>query len=286
MSNTTPLIGERAAMVESGERAAIDSGRALDSADAMASEDNREATRIRGSEVSGNLAESFAFSRGIMRDLEDASPTAFGPPPRGHEGGDAPTVGWGRAPHPHDFLGSEFLLDLWSRAERGAEDEVEAAITEALDMRCAWEAGGDQGLRSNTPSRSPEARRGLKNGKWPRKAGLMIASGLEHWTLILDGVRFAPSGVRLPEPAERPETEREGLEMRVDAFLSCDRALAKLYRNFLERRLDSARWSAESAVIKRWIAADGPSAPGVTRPASPEIEVPANSAAVASAKQD
>ena len=39
----------------------------------------------------------------------------------------------------------------------------------------------------------------------------MIASGLEHWTLILDGVRFAPNSVRLPEPAERPETEREGL---------------------------------------------------------------------------
>ena len=86
-------------------------------------------------ESAGVFAESFAASRGLLRDLEDATPTPFGPPPRGHEGGQVPTVGWGRAPHPHDFLGSEFLLDLWCRAERGAEDEVEAAITEALDMR-------------------------------------------------------------------------------------------------------------------------------------------------------
>ena len=85
-------------------------------------------------ESAGVFAESFAVSHGLLRDLEDATPTPFGPPPRGHEGGQVPTVGWGRAPHPHDFLGSEFLLDLWCRAER-AEDEVEAAITEALDMR-------------------------------------------------------------------------------------------------------------------------------------------------------
>ena len=230
-------------------------------------------------ESAGVFAESFAASQGILRDLEDATPTSFGPPPRGHEGGQVPSVGWGRAPHPHDFLGAEFLLDLWCRAERGAEDEVEAAITEALDMRCAWEAGGDQGLRSTTPARSPEARRGLKNGKWPRKAGLMIASGLEHWTLILDGVRFAPNSVRLPEPAERPETEREGLEARVDAFLSCDRALTNLYRGFLERRLDAGRWASESAAIKRWISADGQSS-------SFEIEVPREASASLEAKQD
>ena len=108
----------------------------------------------------------------------------------------------------------------------------------------------------------------------------MIASGLEHWTLILDGVRFAPSAVRLPEPAERPETEREGLEVRVDAFLSCDRALTKLYRGFLERRLDAARWSSEAAVIKRWIAADGQSSSSV------EIEVPHGAPESVEAKQD
>ena len=196
-------------------------------------------------ESAGVFAESFAASQGILRDLEDATPTSFGPPPRGHEGGQVPSVGWGRAPHPHDFLGAEFLLDLWCRAERGAEDEVEAAITEALDMRCAWEAGGDQGLRSTTPARSPEARRGLKNGKWPRKAGLMIASGLEHWTLILDGVRFAPLGASSGTSGASERTR--GFEARVDAFLSCDRALTKLYRGFLERRLDAGRWASESA---------------------------------------
>ena len=86
--------------------------------------------------------------------------------------------------------------------------------------------------------------------------------------------------MRLPEPAERPETEREGLEARVDAFLSCDRALTKLYRGFLERRLDAARWSSEAAVIKRWIAADAQSS------SSFELEVPREAPESVEAKQD
>ena len=231
-------------------------------------------------ESAGVFAESFAASRGVLRDLEDATPTSFGPPPRGHEGGQVPTVGWGVPRIPTISWARSSCSICGAVPSVALRTRLRPPSLRLWTCVAAWEAGGDQGLRSNTPARSPEARRGLKNGKWPRKAGLMIASGLEHWTLILDGVRFAPSAVRLPEPAERPETEREGLEARVDAFLSCDRALTKLYRGFLERRLDAARWSSEAAVIKRWIAADGQSSPSF------EIEVPREAPESVEAKQD
>ena len=50
-------------------------------------------------ESAGVFAESFAASRGVLRDLEDATPTSFGPPPRGHEGGQVPIpmISWARS---------------------------------------------------------------------------------------------------------------------------------------------------------------------------------------------
>jgi hypothetical protein len=62
-------------------------------------------------------------------------------------------------------------------------------------MQCAWDATGKQTLTAAGPSRLPEARCGLQHGKWPRKAGLILAAGGDQFEMTLQADRFQLTGV-------------------------------------------------------------------------------------------
>ncbi len=231
----------------------------------------------------GALARDFADASSRISELSDIRPTAFTPPPRRAERDDdgditRPTTPWSHGPEPSDFLGNEWLIWLWHRSahDDGVETPagyVQLAIDRVLDMDCAWDATGTQMLRADGPSRMPEAIKALQHGKWPRKAGLVVASGDEGWSLTVQADRFLLTGVKLPKPDEPAQTPHEDVQQRLDSMANLDEAMVGLYRAFLHERLDADRWKTTRRRISEWIKSGARVTPGATV-AAPEAGEP------------
>ncbi len=222
---------------------------------------------------SGALAFDVLSKRGRGRDYEELKPSVFTPPPAGvnegdgaeggvagERGGDGrPPVPWAHvSPEPSDFVGNEFLLWLlWQVVERGGEIRTEAGdvavvIERVLDMECPWGVTGKQGLQSAGPGQSPEARRGLLNGKWPRKAGLLVSLDGEQWSCTLQADRLLVTGLKAPAPEEAPGSPRELIEHRLASLRRFNEALGGLFARFLDDRAGSA-WATPRQKISAWI---------------------------------
>lgn len=244
----------------------------------------------------GTLAGRVLTNRGKTRDYEDLRPSAFTPPPPGAtdvqddedyvEGPrdlNTPIVPWVvKSVDLKDFLGNEFLYWLWWTAETddgaitiqddaGRETEVFFAIDKALDMDCAWDAGGKQTLRGAGPTRLIEAADALKTGKWPRKMGLIVSDSESQWELTFQGDQWNVSAALLPtiEDAAGP---REQLEQRLELARSLAQTLDGLYRAFLDTRT-AGSWPTKRAAIRQWVKErSGPAKPAMPAP-SPPVEV-------------
>src|ERR1019366_7099513 len=130
----------------------------------------------------GSIALRLLEPHGRRRDYEDLRPPRFVPGPEGE--GQYPEYPWVmKGPEPKDFVVNEFLLWLWHEAdhksgviktEPKAVGEVTIFIDRSLDLDCAYGQTGRDSLRGDGPSRMPEARDGLRSGKVPRKAGLLL----------------------------------------------------------------------------------------------------------------
>ena len=218
---------------------------------------------------SGGLAWEILSSKGRTRDYEDLKPTAFTTAPAGFgEGDDAmpvdsgrPSVPWAHiTPEASDFVGNEFLLWLWWQldTEGGIFDtssgEVSIAIDRVLDMECPWNVTGKQGLTADGPSRSPEAKRGLKSGKWPRKTGIIVATDHQQWEATFQADRFVFTGIKMPKPDEdaAPASPRELTEFRLASLRCFDIAMVSLFELFLDKRTDDS-WNSTRDRIARWI---------------------------------
>jgi hypothetical protein len=212
----------------------------------------------------GALAHELLSARGLARSHEDAKPSTFTPPPpaaHAENGGNGalPSVPWTFAvPEHKDFLGNEFLIWLWAQSEVGsasietARGSVAIAIDRSLSMDCAWDVTGKQTLNADGPTRLPEAAMALKIGKWPRKAGMIIAAGGVQCELTFQADRFLVTGCKLPKPDEPPVTSRETIEHRMNALEAIDVALVALFDVFLQRRIGTA-WQPERQRIRDWI---------------------------------
>lgn len=215
---------------------------------------------------SGALAHEWLSEQGKTRDFDDAKPSRFTPPPAHATNDDGrdlatPAVPWALGgPEPKDFLGNEFLIWLWwmIEAEEGLIStnigEIAVIIDAVLDMDCAWDATGKQSLRATGPARLPEARKALEFGKWPRKAGLILAHRGEQWSLTLQADRFLFTGVKLPKPEgdDAPKSPREEIEQRLNSLEQLDRTMLALYHAFLRTRFDPT-WSGVRERISKWI---------------------------------
>lgn len=176
---------------------------------------------------------------------------------------DRPHVPWAHtSPEASDFIGNEFLMWLWWLTETDAENvsdafsEILFAIDRQLDMECAWELTGKQTLHASGPGRSPEARTGLRQGKWPRKAGMIVAARGESFEAAFQADRFILSGIKLPRPEEEAKSQREDLEHRLAMLELLDDAMLSAYRAFLGVRASGA-WNATRERIAHWIAGRG-----------------------------
>ena len=230
----------------------------------------------------GGMALDLLASRGETAVFDDAMPDALSaaPAPRTAElaamVGDRPEIPWAQAgPEPKDFLGNLFLIWLWYHAERGEGlidlpdgRGVSFVVDRMIDMECAWGVTGRQSLRGDGPGRSAEAAKALQQGKWPRKLGLLLSDGELEWAFDLQGDLFRVGGLKLPRPEERPGSEREAIEQRIQATLDLDSILLGLYDVFLKERF-SAGWNTRRGELRDWIAAKG----GPMVPATPVVEM-------------
>ncbi|MEM9883048.1 MAG: hypothetical protein AAF800_09050 [Planctomycetota bacterium] len=223
----------------------------------------------------GTLAGSLIKAEGRSRDYEDLRPSTFTPAPdalgtqedteSGVEtsGGGGVVLPWiAKSVDLKDYLGNEFLLWLWWRGEREGESptvatetagEVFVALDKALDMDCAWDRTGKQTLRGEHPTRLPEAGDALRTGKWPRKAGLILADAEGQWELTLQGDAMTVGGATLPEPesVEAP-TPRDRLAQRLELVTRLGETLDAVYAAFVRRRT-SGGWAQDREAIRGWV---------------------------------
>lgn len=221
----------------------------------------------------GRLAGEFFSSTGRTRDWEDLHPSPFTAPPAeahddfedadGPRDSAIPAVPWcAQGVDLKDFLGNEWLIWLWWRAEAmegavpvraadGRAGEAFITIDKALDMDCAWGVRGKQTLRGEGPTRLSEAGEALANGKWPRKVGLILSDGEHQWDLTLQADRALVSSAALPEITEA-QSPRELVEARLDLLRALADTLDGMYTTFLAER-SSGKWAGTRASIKQWI---------------------------------
>ncbi|MEO1236975.1 MAG: hypothetical protein AAFX76_09330 [Planctomycetota bacterium] len=234
----------------------------------------RQAFAVELDNLSAGVAAGHLLKQqGRTRDYEDLQPSRFTDAPSGSNdedegvttsgGGGGPVLPWiAKSVDLKDYLGNEFLMWLWWHGEREkesgaiatAEDgEVFAAIDRSLDMDCAWDLTGKQTLRGDNPTRLPEAGDALVTGKWPRKAGLLLADAEHQWELTLQGDAFVVGSAKLPEtePGDAA-TPRELLEQRLAHIVRLADVLDALFAAFLARRA-SGPWPNDRDAIRGWI---------------------------------
>lgn len=227
---------------------------------------------------SGALAGEMLRSTGKGRDYEDMHPSEFTPAPAeavidledaaGPRNLKIPQVPWTQtATDLKDYLGNEFLIWLWWKLESAeglielpaqeqqAKAELVVMIDKSLDMDCAWDALGRQTLRATGPTKLIEAGDALLTGKWPRKAGLMIADtgggeGLQ-WELALQADKWIISGATLPENPDAT-TPREITEHRLTLTRRLAETMDGLLGVFVKARTGGG-WPAQKKQIREWI---------------------------------
>lgn len=207
--------------------------------------------------TAGTLGQRMMQEAGKRRDYEDLRPTRFAPGPDGE--GQFPEYPWAaKGDAPKDFLGNEFLLWLWHEAETQDGDikveggDVTVMIDHLLELDCAYGATGKDALRATGPTHMPEARDGLKSGKVPRKAGLVLVAGGQQYDLTLSAEALAVGGCKLP-PVEEAESARVLFEERVILLRDLCKALDGMYGAFLKARVGSG-WESRADTIRKWIA--------------------------------
>ena len=223
--------------------------------------------------TAGALARQLSPAR---TDIEDLRPSAFTAPPEGvddcREDGvgvqdiSIPFVPWTAASVDiKDFLGNEFLIWLWWLCEahegmveldvqgQARKDNIGILFDKTLQMDCAWGVGGKQTLKGDGPTRLAEADKALTTGKWPRKAGLIVAdsdSG-EQWELTFAADQMVLSGVKLP-PIEEAQSPRELTELKITSTIRISEIFKSMFGQFVTQRL-APSWQTTRQQMVRWI---------------------------------
>lgn len=206
---------------------------------------------------SGSLGLRVAEDRGKRRDYEDFRPTRFVQGPDGEN--QQPDYPWvAKGPEPKDFLGNEFMLWLWHEADNRTgviatekAGDVTIYIDKTLDLDCAYGQTGRDTLKGDGPSRMPEARDGLRSGKLPRKAGLIIDAGRQQYTFSLSVEQLSFNAAKLPD-VEDADSPRVVFEERITLLRDMCRAVDGLFEIFLKLR-GSSGWEGHVNGLRRWI---------------------------------
>jgi hypothetical protein len=160
----------------------------------------------------------------------------------------------------HGFLGEEFLTWLWFRWEtQGGEFTlpggrvVGIAIDDFLTFAAPSDDETEQTLRHGLPTRTEEARTGLRQGRRVRRARLIVAEGSRQWSATLDGASMQLTGVKLPEDAEEAESDADRTADRAANWLALHEIVQALYGAFLRERLAPGYRSGAGEQQAQWM---------------------------------
>lgn len=206
--------------------------------------------------TAGGVALDLLTQQGKRRDYEDMVPTRFALGPEGEsQRADYPWTAKGA--EAKDFLGNEFLLWLWHEADArtgiiaAGGSDVSLFFDRTLEMECAYGASGKDTFAATGPTRMPEARDALRSGKVPRKAGLILESAGQQFSLTLQAETLNVSGLKLPE-VEDADSPRAVFEQRIALLRDACGLVDGLFATFLKRRASST-WESQATLIRRWI---------------------------------
>lgn len=160
----------------------------------------------------------------------------------------------------HGFLGEEFLLWLWFRFETeggefrlGGGRVVGIAIDDLLQFAPDLDDDVVATLRHGLPTKSPEARAGLRQGHRIGRARVILAEGARQWSAIIDGETLAVMSARLPDDAEDAETAQDRTADRSANWLMLHEILGDLFAVFLRARSADGWLAQEGAAIAAWM---------------------------------
>lgn len=155
------------------------------------------------------------------------------------------------------FLGNELLLWLWSVLETEADvlrladdSEVTVMLARTLVLECPRGQSGNETIRTEAPTKLPEARRAVQAGKLPRQAGLILVRHDQQYELTLQAETLAVSGAKLPGVDDGEDRVR--LEGRVGQVRHLIETVDLLYGAFLSRRL-GPEWAKELERVQQWL---------------------------------
>jgi hypothetical protein len=167
---------------------------------------------------------------------------------------------WVKDPASCGYLGNEFLLWLWFMLDTEGDtltlvddSTVTVMLAQTLVLECPRGVSGHETIRTEAPTRLPEAQRAIQAGKLPRRAGLILVRHDQQYELTLQAEFLAVSGAKLPPPESSEARAR--LEERVSQLRHLIESLDLLYTSFLHRRLD-ADWQKEQQRIQQWLQAE------------------------------
>jgi hypothetical protein len=186
--------------------------------------------------------------------LGDARPSAF------ILGSGSAEVAWVKDATSHNYLGNELLLWLWFVLENQSDaillsdgSKVTVMLANTLTLECPKAVSGSENIRSDDPTKLPEARRAIQAGKLPRRAGIVLVRHDQQNELTLQAETLAIGSAKLPK-VENGE-ERVRLEDRVGQIRHLIETTDLLYDTFLARRLGSD-WSKELGRMQNWLQRD------------------------------
>ena len=127
--------------------------------------------------------------------------------------GSPASVAWVADPASVNYLGNEFLLWLWFVLETDSDavlladgSVVSVMLARTLVLDCPREVSGNETIRSDNPTKLPEARRAIQAGKLPRQAGMILVRHEQQYELTLQAETLAVSGAKLPTCSKRRTT--------------------------------------------------------------------------------
>lgn len=161
----------------------------------------------------------------------------------------------------HEFLGEEFLTWLWFKCETDggefhlADDRVVGiAIDDLLQFAPLGDDDHEQTIRHGLPTQTAEARAGLRQGHRLAKARLLVATGAQQWSVVLDAARMGCSSAKLPDDDEECESAEDRTTDRATNWIALHDIVAELFRAFLVVRLSPAWLRGDAAAMAAWMA--------------------------------
>jgi hypothetical protein len=202
--------------------------------------------------TAGRFAERFAASDLTLGPaLEAAKLTAFANRAGDHQP-DAPD--WSPRDG-RDWLGNELLLWLWWYTDRVSDtfgaDDLTLMFARTLTLEDPRGISGTDQFSHEGPTRLPEARRAIRAGKLPRKAGFTAVWAGDQFEFTLQAETLAVTGGKLP-PAPEGATGHARLEHRVEMVERLGHLVDTLFDRFLTERLDPHGWAKRTEEIAAW----------------------------------